>query len=103
MGVYRVWWREDKEDGESARWVVALSPEQSIRRFLRDQVPHVTHDGYEAVVYAREYGGDHKTRLYGTKIVEGRTKIHEIPLPPYSEITEAVEHVVAEISEDLNA
>lgn len=100
--MYRLWWREDTEAGLHARWVVALSPEQAIRRFLRDQVPKkALNDGYEAVVNCREYGSDHRTRLYGVKIEEDRMKCREIPLPPFPELDQAIEKAVAEISELL--
>ncbi len=84
-----------------ARWVIALSPEQAIRRFLRDQVPHAMRNGYEDVVNCREYGGDHRTRLYGVKIEEGRVKTREIPLPPFPDLDESIEKAVAAISEAL--
>ena len=101
MSVYRLWWREDTEAGLHARWVVALSPEQAIRRFLRDQVPHSMRNGYEDVVSCRGYGEDHRTRLYGVKIEEGRVKCREIPLPPFPELDAAIENAVAAISEAL--
>lgn len=100
--MYRLWWREDTEAGLHARWVIALSPEQAIRRYLRDQVPKAAVvNGYEDVLNCREYGGDHRTRLYGVRIEDGKVKCREIPLPPFPDIDKSIEKALATISEML--
>lgn len=102
MSVYRIWWREGTEAGLHARWVVASGREQAIGRFLRDQVPKATvRNGYEDVVSCREYGGDHRTRLYGVRIEEGKVKVREIALPPFPDLDKSIAEAVATISELL--
>jgi hypothetical protein len=103
MSVYRIWWREDTEAGRYARWVIASGLEQAIGRFLRDQAPKAAvRNGYEDVVSCREYGGDHRTRLYGVRIEEGKVKVREIALPPFPDLDKSIKKAVAAISKIID-